>query len=116
MKQGSKCQSGLNLGIFTFWPVFGNRSYRCIFDPIFSDTGHTDLESEITSFAGRKTGLIIPYWLADRRSDGLGEGGKREKGLFWGNCFFRRRFQKGGIEKQMKMDTHPEGNTYPRIS
>jgi len=29
------------------------------------------LESEIADFAGRKTGLIIPYWLADRRSSGL---------------------------------------------
>jgi hypothetical protein len=32
---------------------------------------YTGLESEIGNFAGRKTGLIIPYWLADRRSDGL---------------------------------------------
>ena len=29
------------------------------------------LESKIAYFAGRKTGLIIPYWPADRRSDGL---------------------------------------------
>jgi len=29
------------------------------------------LESEIANFAGKKTGLIIPFWLADRRSDGL---------------------------------------------
>jgi hypothetical protein len=41
-------------------------------DPIFSDTGHTGLESKITSFVGRKTGLIIAFLLADRRSDGLG--------------------------------------------
>jgi len=29
------------------------------------------LESKIANFAGKKTGLIIPFWLADRRSDGL---------------------------------------------
>ena len=38
---------------------------------LFSDNGYTGLESEIANFAGRKTGLIIPYWLADRCSDGL---------------------------------------------
>ena len=40
------------------------------------------LESEIASFAGRKTGLIIPYWLADRCSDGLEEGEREKKGCF----------------------------------
>jgi hypothetical protein len=59
------------MGIFTFWPVFGNRPYWGTFDPIFPDTVYTGLESEIGNFAGRKTGLIIPFWLADRRSDGL---------------------------------------------
>jgi hypothetical protein len=71
IKSGSKWQSGLNMGIFAFRPVFGNRSYWGIFDHIFSDTVYTGLESEITNFAGRKTGLISPFWLADRRSDGL---------------------------------------------
>jgi hypothetical protein len=70
-KLGSKSQSVLNSGIFAFRPVFGNRSYWGIFDHIFSDTGYTGLESEIANFAGRKTGLIIPFWLADRHSDGL---------------------------------------------
>jgi hypothetical protein len=41
------------------------------FKHIFPDTGHKGLESEIASFEGRKTGLIIPFWLADRRSGGL---------------------------------------------
>jgi len=59
------------MGVFAFWPVSGNRSYWGTFEHIFSDTGYTGLESEITRFAGRKTGLIIPYWKADRRSDGL---------------------------------------------
>jgi hypothetical protein len=71
IKSGLKWQSGLNYGIFTFWPVRGNRSYWGTFDPIFSDYGYTGLESEIASFEGRKTGLIIPFWLVDRRSDGL---------------------------------------------
>ena len=70
-EKGSKWQSGLNLGIFMFQAGFGNRSFWGIFDPIFSDTTYTGLESEIASFAGRKTGLIIPFWEADRRSDGL---------------------------------------------
>ncbi len=41
------------------------------------------LECEITSIAGRKTGLFIPFWLADLLSDGLGDG-ERKEGLFWG--------------------------------
>jgi hypothetical protein len=45
-----------------FQAGFGNRSYWGIFDPIFSDTVYMGLESEIASFVGRKTGLIIPYW------------------------------------------------------
>jgi hypothetical protein len=67
------------MGVFAFWPVSGNRSYWGTFDHIFPDTGYNDLESDIAHFAGRKTGLIIPFWLADRRSDGLeqGETGKR---------------------------------------
>ncbi len=44
------------------------------------------LESEITVFLGNKTGLIIPFWLADRFSDGL-EDGERKEGLFWGRDF-----------------------------
>jgi hypothetical protein len=32
------------------------------------------LESEITHFAGRKTGLIIPFWRADRLPDGPEQG------------------------------------------
>jgi len=38
---------------------------------LFSDNVYTGLESEITNIAGRKTGHIVPLWLADRRSDGL---------------------------------------------
>ena len=56
-----------------FQAGFGNRSFWGIFEHVFSDTRYTGLESEIASFAGRKTGLIIPYWLADRRSDGMKE-------------------------------------------
>jgi hypothetical protein len=59
------------MGVFAFWPVSGNRSYLGTFEHIFSDTCNKGLESEITRLTKRKTGLIIPYWLADRRSDGL---------------------------------------------
>jgi hypothetical protein len=68
--------------------VYGNRSYWGTFDHIFSDTDYKSLESEITSFAGRKTGLIIPFWLADRRSDGLELGGRGKKDCF-GDLEFR---------------------------
>ena len=80
------------MGVCVFWPIYGNRSYWGIFDPLFSDNGYTGLESEITSFAGRKTGLIIPFWLADRRSDGLeqGENGKKA-------CFDDTGFQGSGL-------------------
>jgi hypothetical protein len=71
---GSKWQSGLNFGISTFLETRDNRSYWGIFDPLFSDTCITGAESEITSFTGRKTGLIIPYRVADRLPDGLEQG------------------------------------------
>jgi len=35
------------------------------------DTDDTGLESEITNFSGRKTGLIITYWLANLFPDGV---------------------------------------------
>ena len=58
-------QSGLKMGVFYFRPVLGNRSYWGTFDPLFSDYGYSGLESEIADSAGRKTGLNIPFWLAD---------------------------------------------------
>ena len=70
------------MGVFAFWPVSGNRSYLGTFEHIFSDTCNKGLESEITRFAGRKTGLIIPYWLADRCSDGLEQGKNGKKACF----------------------------------
>jgi hypothetical protein len=45
------------------------------------------LESEIADFAGRNPGLIIPFWLADRRSYGLEQG--NEKGPVLGVRGFR---------------------------
>jgi len=68
-KSGLKLQSGLNSGIFTFWPVFSNRSYGGFFGHIFSDTEYKGLESEITVFEGGKAGLIISFWLADLLAD-----------------------------------------------
>jgi hypothetical protein len=46
---------------------------------LFSDNGFNGAESGINDFAGRKTGLFIPFWLADRFLDGL-EDGEEEKG------------------------------------
>jgi hypothetical protein len=44
-------------------------------------------ESGKNGFTGRKTGLIIPFWLADRRSDGLGLG-EMEKNTCFGDRDF----------------------------
>jgi hypothetical protein len=68
---GSKWQSDLNSGIFTFLPDPGNRSYRVIFDYSFPDNWYMGEESGITYFSARKTGLYIPFWLANRLSDWL---------------------------------------------
>jgi hypothetical protein len=67
-------QSGLKTGVLYFRPVLGNRSYWGTFDPLFSDYGYSGRESEIADFAGRKTGLIIPFWMADRLFYGLEQG------------------------------------------
>jgi hypothetical protein len=66
-----KWQSGLNSGIFPFWPVSANRSYWGVFEHYFPDLWFTGTESETTHYTGRKTGLCIPFWLADRFLDGL---------------------------------------------
>jgi len=63
-----------------FQAGFGNRSFWGIFEHVFSDTRYTGLESEIPRFSGRKIGLIIPYWMADRCSDGLEQGEMEKKG------------------------------------
>jgi hypothetical protein len=86
-EKGSKWQSELNLGVFNFWPVFGNQSYWGTFDPIFSDTGYTGLGIRNSQFCGEKN---RPYYslLAGRSSFRWAEvGGKREKSLFWGWWF-----------------------------
>jgi hypothetical protein len=49
----------------------GNRSYWGTFDTLFSDTWYTGVESEITGFTGKKTGLFIPFWLAKVGFGGL---------------------------------------------
>jgi hypothetical protein len=54
------------------------------FDHLFSDTGYTGSESEITDFTWRKTGLFIPFWLAKLNFYGL-EYGEMKEGLFWGS-------------------------------
>jgi hypothetical protein len=72
------------------------------------------LESEIANFAGRKTGLIIPIWLADRRSDGL-EQEKQKKAFFGdagfgGSCFGCSRESHGG--EKTATHTLPEGHLF----
>jgi len=57
-----------------------------VFLPLFSYTGLLGLKSEIINFEGRKTGIIIPFWLADRLSDGLEATPgvtNRKKACFW---------------------------------
>jgi hypothetical protein len=73
-KSGLKRQSELNSGIFTFWPVTANRSYWGVFEHYFPDLWFTGTESETTHYTERKTGLCIPFWLADRFLDGLEYG------------------------------------------
>jgi len=81
-------QSGLKMGVFDFQPVPGNRSYWGTFHPLFSDYGYFSLESKMADFAVRKTGLIIPFWLAKLPFCGL-EQGKRKKAWFGGGGFLR---------------------------
>jgi hypothetical protein len=93
-KSGSKWQSGLNSGIFIFWAGPGNRSYWGVFDHLFPDNGFTGTEPRITDFNGRKTGLFIPFWLANLFPDGLedGETGKRPvlgMPVFWDLVLWR---------------------------
>jgi hypothetical protein len=57
--------------IHFFSQFTGTGLIGALLTPYFQIPAIRALESEITSFAGRKTGLIIPFWLADRRSDGL---------------------------------------------
>jgi hypothetical protein len=56
-----------NQGSILAYSRFG----RFLVTGLIGDTCNTGLESEIPDFSGRKTGLIIPYWMADRLPDGL---------------------------------------------
>lgn len=100
IKSGSKWQSGLNQGIFDVLPVPGNRSYWGTYDPIFSDNVYFRIESGITCFAGRKTGLNIPFWLADLLFHGL-EYPETEKRLFRGWWFLGESFWEWGSLRAM---------------
>jgi hypothetical protein len=57
------------VGVFDFRPVLDNRSYWSIFNPYFSDYGYFCTDSETACFTAKKTGLIIPYWMADLLTD-----------------------------------------------
>jgi hypothetical protein len=54
--------------------VSGNRSYWGVFEHYFPDLWFAGTESETTYYTERKTGLCIPFWLADRFLDGLEYG------------------------------------------
>jgi hypothetical protein len=103
------------MGVFIFRAGFGNRSYWDTFDPTFADTDYKGPESEIASLAGRKTGLNIPYRMANRRSDGL-EQGEREKNISSGGVVFRDlvlgccRDSQGG--EKIATQTFPEGHHF----
>jgi hypothetical protein len=48
------------------------------------------VESKIPGFNRIKTGLFIPFWMADLHFYGL-EYGEGKKGCFWGPGFFGER-------------------------
>ena len=73
-KLGLKRQSELNSGIFSFWAVSGNRPEWSVFEHYFPYLWFAGTKSETTHYTGRKTGLCIPFWLADRFLDGLEYG------------------------------------------
>jgi len=65
------------MGVFAFRPIYGNRSYRGIFDHIFSDTGYP--KSPI--LRGGKPALLFPFGWQIAVQMGWSRG-KQEKGLF----------------------------------
>jgi len=79
---GSKRQSGLNSGISGFQQGPGHRSYWGTFEHMYPENDDTDAEFQTVPFKGRKTGLFIPYWMADLFSNGLKQG-KQGKACFW---------------------------------
>jgi hypothetical protein len=83
---GSKWQSDLNSGIFTFLPDPGNRSYRVVFDYSFPDNWYMGEESGITYFLPEKPAFISFFGWQIVFQIGWSTG-KRIKGLFWG-CRF----------------------------
>jgi hypothetical protein len=54
--------------------VSGNRPEWGTFEHYFRDLWFNRMESRITDFTGRKTGLFKPVWLPDRFLDGLEYG------------------------------------------
>jgi hypothetical protein len=48
---------------------------------MFPENEDMDAEFRPIQFKGRKTGLFIPYWMADHFSDGLKQG-KQGKACF----------------------------------
>jgi hypothetical protein len=53
------------MGLFFSEPDFRDRPEWGIFDHVFFDCCSLSVESGITGFNGRKTGLFKPVWLAD---------------------------------------------------
>ncbi|MDD1701224.1 MAG: hypothetical protein LUQ04_10615 [Methanoregula sp.] len=64
IKYGLKWRSRFNSGVLSFWAVTGNRPYWSDFDHVFSDNRFAGVESGITDYNGRETGLFIPFWEA----------------------------------------------------
>ena len=83
--------------LFFVWKIFQNRSIWGTFDPLFSDYGYLSLESEIADFTVRKTGLYIPFWLADNRfryAGGLGKRDGKRRAVLGKVVFIRRSNEK----------------------
>jgi hypothetical protein len=96
-------QSGFKNGISLFTGDFGDRSYQGTVCPVFPDYGGLSLKCQTGGGKGRKTGLIIPYWEADRFSDGLEQVKEQETpvltvGIFQGSA--RKAIINGIVQKR----------------
>ena len=64
-------QSGFKLGISFFPRDPDDRSYWGMLYPVFPEYGGLGLKSRTGDGNGKKTGLIIPYWIANCFTDDL---------------------------------------------
>ena len=70
-KKSPECESEFMWGISSFFRDSADRSYCGAIWYLFPDSCFMGFKSGITDFNQRKTGLIIPYWMADHFWDDL---------------------------------------------